>query len=156
MAHFDEMDLFLADLANGRIQGRKVFVSMGIGIRIFNLLPNGQMERTIEESHLVPSSPYDTSTIYILPGPTDAYESLPYDEEVQPRYFGHAIMAIDNRHGIQSVKAFAAHPNGTDPLTPDLLPRQLLTMYENDFTLWFTLTFSDGTSPKTIKCGPSP
>jgi len=136
--------------------GTKVFVSMGVGFRIYSLLPTGEMERTIEETNLVPSSPYQTSKIYILPNPSSEYESRPYDEEVSRRFFGSAMIVLDRRHGIQSVEAFAAHRDGTDPLTPELLPRRLIKMDEDEFTLWCTLTFSDGTSPKTIKCNPSP
>ena len=134
--------------------GTKVFVSMGDGIRVYTRLPTGEIDRTIEESHLVPSSPYTTSNIYILPNPPAEYASCPYDMEVGPHNFRHVMRQIDGRHRIQSVEAFAAHPNGTMPLTPQLLPARRITVEEDAFTLWCTLTLSDGTSPKVIKFSP--
>lgn len=144
--------LFLAGDSAGI--SRKVFVTTGEGIRIYTRLPNGEIDRTIEETNLVPSLPYKTSKIYILPNPTAEYATRPYDEEVPPEYFGTALIAIDHTHGIQSVEAFASLPNGTNPLTAQLLPPGLIKMDQDDFTLWCTLTFSDGNTPKTIKCSP--
>ena len=134
--------------------GTKVYVSTLSGHRIFTRLPTGEMDRTIEESHLVPSSPQDASTIYILPKPTAEYESRPYDMLVPARYFRTAMVEIDRRHGIQSVEAFAAHPNGTNPCTEQLLPPRLIKMDEDDFTMWCTLTLTDGTESKIIKVSP--
>lgn len=151
------MDDHVEELRNAGIGvelGTKVFVSMMPGIRSYTRLPNGEMERTIEESHLIPSSPYETSNIYILPKPTAEYGSCPCDTEVARLNFRHLMLQIDGRHGIQSVQAFAAHRNGAERLTPQLLPAGLITMKEDDFTLWCTLTLSDGTSSKILKVSP--
>ena len=109
--------LFAGDATQGLTT--KVFVSTGNGIRMYIRLANGEIERTIEESHLVPSSPYKMSTIYILPNPTAQYETRSYDLEAPLDYFETLMLARDRQHGIESVKAFAAHPNGTNPLTVD-------------------------------------
>ena len=149
---FEELDPF-EGLPLPGVRGMKVFVSMDGGVRMYKRLPNGEIGRTIEETHLIPGSDYKFSTIFILPNPTAAYEDRPFDAEVAPQYFGTAMLEIDRRHGIQSVAAVAAHRNGTVPLTPQILPRRLIKMDEDDFTLWCTLTYSDGTS-KIIKVSP--
>ena len=149
----DPYQELLAGRANQELP-MKVFVGTGNGIRTFILLANGEIERTIEESHLVPSSPYKMSTIYILPNATAEYETRPYDIEVPEEYFGTAMLAKDRQHGIESVNAFAAHPNGTNPLTAQILPRKLFKMEYDDFTMWYILTFSDGTASKIIKVSP--
>ena len=129
----------------------KVFVGTGNGIRTYIRLANGEIERTIEESHLVPSSPFKMSTIYILPNPTAEYETRPFDAEVAPEDFCNALVAFDDRHGIQSLEVFAAHPNGANPLTPQLLPSQLFTQDRGDFTVWCTFNLLDGNASKTMK-----
>lgn len=132
----------------------RVVRGVGDGIRIYHICINGEVRRTIEETNLVPSlNPFQFSNIFILPNPTVDYRTRPHDWEASSDKFDSTLRVIDLHHGIQSAAAFAAHPNGTNPLTPQILPIELFHGDEHQFTLWYTLKLANGTT-KIIKRNP--
>lgn len=175
---------YVAPLDTVPISSTRVVVSIGpgMGMRIYHRLDNGEINRNIEESKVLPSFdtfervangenirnleesmfvpsilPRHCPDIYILPKPTAEYQHvLPYDLQADG---GESFRSLlhrldqDGRFGIQNVEAFAAHPNGTIPLTLQLLPTELFLGGEHQYTLWCELTFTNG-STTIIKRNP--
>lgn len=127
-----------------------------LGFRIYELLPNGEMLPTFEETHLVPQNPFKYSTMCILPKPTAEYLTRPHDMEVSSEDFLAALLAFDNRTRVESIEGFAAHENGTNGLTQDLLrpPQRFKHNRDNKWTIWYTLTGLGGFNPQIVKCIP--
>ena len=123
----------------------RVYHLVSGGVRRVTLLPNGQMSRIVQQSHLVPSKPERLSEIVILPGPYLQYKdnmNAPWITTV-PSMLREHLTRIDIKHKITSVKGFAAHLGGTTsstaPLTPDFLQSEA-----HLFTVWYYLTTEDG------------
>ena len=99
-----------------------------------------------------------TASYLILPKPTVEYLTRPHDMEISLADLGSSLLDISRKHRIcENVAAFASHWNGTNPLlTKDHLPLDLLHVHaeDNQFTIWYNLTFYDSTPMKIIKCNP--
>lgn len=107
------------------------------------MLPDGQMSRVVRESNLVPSKPAELSEILILPSPCRLYKQNMDSSSILiftvPSMLHAHLSRLDIKHKITSVKGFAAHLDGTVPLTPALLQTQ-----PHNFTVWYYLTIEHG------------
>lgn len=101
------------------------------GMRILQLRPNGEMDRVVRQSGLVPRKPFELTNITIMPQPSYHYRSTLFDISVPASSIRHQILSLDLDRGITKVEAFAVHPTGTTPLTPELLQsdEHLFTVY---------------------------
>ena len=101
------------------------------GIRILQLRPNGEMDRVVQQSGLVPRKPFQLSSITILPGPSSEYQHTPCDVDVPESRFRHQLLSLDLEHEITKVFAFAACQHGTPTLTPEAFQgcERLFTVY---------------------------
>ena len=109
------------------------------GLRIIQVLPNGEMERVVRESGLIPSNISLLSNMTIMPGPAIDYRDTPCDESVSTSMIRHKLLSLNRERQITRVDAFAVHPNGTTPLTPNLLLAE-----ERNFTVYYVCQLQQG------------
>ena len=116
------------------LESMRVLRLMNGGLRIIQVRPDGEMDRVVLESDLVPRKPSEMSRVTIMPRPAYEYGEITHDYKETVSMFRQRLASLDREHEITKVEAFAVHPNGTYNLTPNSL-----TGNERHFTVYYCI-----------------